>query len=118
MFEYFTDMYQDRLIPGKSLCSDNSQQQGIDRYSSGEASNIPAPVFLRQYYANSPDIYDESKVSKPLEGKSGDVSLGVHNFVIPEQTEHKDAAVDFALFISNPENQLAWGKEAPVIPSA
>ncbi|HLR02249.1 MAG TPA: sugar ABC transporter substrate-binding protein [Virgibacillus sp.] len=118
MFEYFTDMYQDGLIPDEALSRDNSQQQGIDRYSSGEVSIFPGPVFLRQYDANSPDIYDASKVSKPLEGKSGDVSLGVHNFVIPEQTEHKDAAVDFALFISNPENQLAWGKEAPVIPSA
>lgn len=118
MFEYFTEMYQDGLIPDEALSRNDSQQQGVDRYQSGEVSIFPGSVFLRQYEANAPDVYDASKVSKPIEGESEEVSLGVHNFVVPEQSEHQDAAVDFALFASNAKNQLDWGKEAPVIPSS
>ncbi|HLR68413.1 MAG TPA: extracellular solute-binding protein [Virgibacillus sp.] len=118
MFEYFTEMYEDDLIPDEALSRNDSQPQGVDRYQSGEVSIFPGSVFLRQYKANAPDIYDASKVSKPIEGESGEVSLSVHNLVVPKQSEHQDAAVDFSLFVSNAKNQLDWGKEAPVIPSS
>jgi putative chitobiose transport system substrate-binding protein len=39
------------------------------------------------------------------------------NLVIPRDTDKPDAAVKFALFVTNTENQLAFAKEANVLPS-
>lgn len=39
------------------------------------------------------------------------------NIVIPRDTKYPDAAVKFALFVTNDENQLAFAKQANVLPS-
>ncbi len=39
------------------------------------------------------------------------------NIVVPRETKHPDAAVKFALFVTNDENQLAFAKAANVLPS-
>ncbi len=39
------------------------------------------------------------------------------NVVIPKDTKNPDAAVKFALFLTNDQNQLAFAKAANVLPS-
>lgn len=39
------------------------------------------------------------------------------NLVIPRDSKNPDAAVKFALFVTNDENQLAFAKAANVLPS-
>jgi putative chitobiose transport system substrate-binding protein len=39
------------------------------------------------------------------------------NVVIPRDTKQPDAAVKFALFVTNDQNQLAFAKSANVLPS-
>ena len=39
------------------------------------------------------------------------------NLVIPKDTPRPDAAVNFALFVANPTNQLTFAKAANVLPS-
>lgn len=39
------------------------------------------------------------------------------NLVIPKRSKNPEIAVDFALFLTNPDNQLKFCKLAPVLPS-
>ena len=40
------------------------------------------------------------------------------NLAVPEASRQKPAAFEFAAFVSNAENQLAFAKQVPVLPSA
>ncbi|HCA95078.1 MAG TPA: ABC transporter substrate-binding protein, partial [Cyanobacteria bacterium UBA9226] len=44
-------------------------------------------------------------------------NVAVMNLVIPGNTEQPENALKFALFVTNSTNQLAFAKEANVLPS-
>lgn len=44
-------------------------------------------------------------------------NVAVMNLIIPKDTDKAEAALKFALFVTNPENQLTFAKEADVLPS-
>jgi putative chitobiose transport system substrate-binding protein len=52
-----------------------------------------------------------------ITGQANKKNVAVMNLVIPKDTDQPDAAVKFALFVTDPKNQLAFAKEANVLPS-
>lgn len=115
MFEYFTELYQDEVIP-HSLITDD-QRKGIDIYSSGEAAIFNEGMqFLTQIEANAPDIYENTKISTALVGDSGKVGLTTQGLVVPESSDYQEEAIELAMFITNAENTVAFAKETPVFP--
>ncbi|RMH65669.1 MAG: extracellular solute-binding protein, partial [Cyanobacteria bacterium J003] len=52
-----------------------------------------------------------------LTGETGKKNVAVMNLLVPRQSRHPELAVEFALFVTNDENQLAFAKEANVLPS-
>jgi len=115
-FKYFTELYQNDLIPREALTGD--QRATIDMYSSGQVGFFAGSNFITQIEKNAPDIYEQTFASQSITGKSDKVTLSVQNVVVPKQTEEKDAAVNFALFLTNAKNQLAFTKLVPILPSA
>jgi len=115
-FKYFTELYNNDLIPREALTGD--QRETIDMYSSGQVGFFAGSNFITQIKKNAPDIYDQTFASQSITGKSGKVTLSVQNVVVPNQTKHQDAAVKFALFLTNAKNQLAFTKLVPILPSA
>lgn len=115
-FEYFTEMFQNDLIPREAMTGD--QRETIDMYQSGEVGFFAGSNFITQIEENAPDVYDQTFASQSITGKSDKVTLSVQNVVVPNQTDHQDAAIDFALFLTNAENQLEFTKLVPILPSA
>ncbi|WP_051254987.1 ABC transporter substrate-binding protein [Pontibacillus marinus] len=115
-FKYFTELYKNDLIPREALTGD--QRETIDMYSSGQVGFFAGSNFITQIKKNAPDVYDQTFASQSITGKSGKVTLSVQNVVVPNQTKHQDAAVKFALFLTNAKNQLAFTKLVPILPSA
>ncbi|MGL5510844.1 MAG: sugar ABC transporter substrate-binding protein, partial [Microcoleaceae cyanobacterium] len=61
-----------------------------------------------------------AKVSQPapqITGDTGKKNVAVMNLVIPQGSDVPAPALKFALFVTNPTNQLAFAKEANVLPS-
>lgn len=113
VFEYFTDLYQDELIPKEALTEE--QREGIDMYSAGEVGIFAD--FLEDIKENAKDTYEVTKPIESLTGGDSDKSnISLQNLVIPEQTDHKDAAVKFAKFVTNDDNQLEFAKESGQLP--
>lgn len=115
-FQYWVDLFQQELIPPAVLTE--GHKGAIDYYQSGDVALMSSsPQSLEIVKTNAPDIAKVSVAAPPITGTTGKKNVAVMNLVIPKDTDKPDAALKFALFITNPENQLAFAKEANVLPS-
>ena len=113
----WVNLYADDYIPKESIVA--THQGAVDKFQSGSITFIViGPNFLRTIKANSAEIYKQVNVSPQIVGTSGKVDFSIMNFVVPIKSKHKKEAVDFAVFITNSKNQLAFSKITPTLPSS
>jgi putative chitobiose transport system substrate-binding protein len=115
-FQYWVDLYQQGLLPKESLTQ--GHQQGIQLYQAGETAMLSAGApFIDTIAKNAPQIAKVSAVAPQISGQTGKKGVAVMNLVIPRTTNKPDAAVKFALFITNATNQLAFAQASDTLPS-
>ncbi|HEY9804597.1 MAG TPA: sugar ABC transporter substrate-binding protein [Leptolyngbyaceae cyanobacterium] len=115
-FQYWVDLYKKGLLPKEVLTQ--GHRHAIDLYQSGETAFLASgPEFLKSIATNAPKIAQVSAIAPQLTGDTGKKNVAVMNIVVPRETKQPDAAVKFALFVTNDENQLAFAKAANVLPS-
>ncbi|MEA5575159.1 sugar ABC transporter substrate-binding protein [Anabaena sp. UHCC 0451] len=115
-FQYWVDLYKKGLLPKESLTQ--GHRHAIDLYQSGESAFLASgPEFLKTISNNAPEIAKASAIAPQITGDTNKKNVAVMNLVIPRATKNPDAAVKFALFVTNDENQLAFAKAANVLPS-
>lgn len=115
-FQYWVDLYQQDLLPPEVLTQ--GHRHAIDLYQSGEialvATGAESFSIIRK---NAPTIAEVSLTSPQITGKTGKKNVAVMNLVIPKNTDKPEEAVEFAAFVTNTTNQLAFAKAANVLPS-
>lgn len=74
------------------------------------------PQLFRQVRDLSPEVYEKSLAAPALVGEAGAQHANPMNITVAESSESKEAAIAFAKFVTNAENQLAFAKEASVLP--
>src|SRR5699024_6063842 len=109
--EYFSELYEEDLIPAESLSGE--QREDTEFYQSEEVA-FGTDFFISEIEENAPDVFDKTVPSQAITGDSGKKMMSVQNLVVPEQSEQQEAAIDFALFVANAENQVAFAKLTPV----
>ncbi|AFZ57541.1 sugar ABC transporter substrate-binding protein [Anabaena cylindrica FACHB-243] len=115
-FQYWVDLYKKGLLPKESLTQ--GHRHAVDLYQSGETALLASgPEFLKTISNNAPKIAQASAIAPQITGDTGKKNVAVMNIVIPRATKNPDAAVKFALFVTNDENQLEFAKAANVLPS-
>ncbi len=115
-FQYWVDLYRQGLLPKESLTQ--GHQQGIQLYQAGETAMLSAGApFIDTIAKNAPQIAKVSAVAPQISGQTGKKGVAVMNLVIPRTTNKPDAAVKFALFITNATNQLAFAQASDTLPS-
>ena len=115
-FQYWVDLYQQGLLPKESLTQ--GHQQGIQLYQAGETAMLSAGApFIDTIAKNAPQIAKVSAVAPQISGQTAKKGVAVMNLVIPRTTNKPDAAVKFALFITNATNQLAFAQASDTLPS-
>ncbi len=115
-FNYWVDLYKKGLLPKEALTQ--GHRHAIDLYQAGETAFLASgPEFLKTISNNAPKIAQASAIAPQLTGDTGKKNVAVMNLVIPRDSKNPDAAVKFALFVTNDENQLAFAKAANVLPS-
>jgi putative chitobiose transport system substrate-binding protein len=116
VFQYWVDLYKNGLLPQEVLTQ--GHRHGIELYQAGETALLATGgEFLKTIATNAPAIAKVSAVAPEITGKTGKKNVAVMNLVIPKDTDRADAALKFALFVTNSENQLAFAKAANVLPS-
>ncbi len=115
-FAYWVNLYKDGLLPREVLTQ--GHRQAIELYQAGETAILASGAeFLATIATNAPTIAQVSASAPQITGKTGKKNVAVMNLVIPKDTDQPEAAVKFALFVTNDRNQLTFAKAANVLPS-
>ena len=115
-FQYWVDLYKQGLLPKEALTQ--GHQQGIQLYQAGETAMLSAGApFIDTIAKNAPQIAKVSAVAPQISGQTGKKGVAVMNLVIPRSTKMSEAAVKFALFITDTSNQVAFAQASDTLPS-
>ncbi|MGC1218413.1 MAG: sugar ABC transporter substrate-binding protein [Phormidesmis sp.] len=116
VFQYWTDLYQQDLLPKEVLTQGHAQ--AIQLYQSGEVAILASGAEkLDTIATNAPEVSAATKVSPQISGSTGQKNVAAMDLVIPSATDVEAAALKFALYVTNDANQLAFAKDANVLPS-
>jgi putative chitobiose transport system substrate-binding protein len=116
-FAFWSDLYRRGLLPREVVSQ--GYRRAIELYQAGELAQVASgPDFLRNLQTNAPGIAASTGSWPPLTGPDGVANVAAMNLVVPKQTRLPREAIDFALFLSNASNQLAFAEEARVLPSS
>ena len=116
-FAFWTDLYRRGLLPREVVSQ--GYRRAIELYQSGDLALVATgPDFLRNLQTNAPGVAAVTAPSAPMTGSDGTANVAVMNLVVPKQSPVAAWAADFALFLTNANNQLRFANEARVLPSA
>lgn len=116
VFQYWTDLYRNDLLPKEVLTQ--GHRRAIELYQAGEVALLSTGAeFFPTIEANAHDIASVTGSVPQITGETGKQNVAVMNLVIPAATDAPEAAVDFALFLTNDVNQLSFAQAANVLPS-
>jgi putative chitobiose transport system substrate-binding protein len=89
-----------------------------ERYSAGQLGMlITGPQFLLRVKRDNPEVYAQTFVAAYPKGKGNTQHLATMAIAVPRASPNTQAAVDFALFVTNDDNQLAFSRQVVVFPS-
>jgi putative chitobiose transport system substrate-binding protein len=115
-FQYWVDLYKQGLLPKEILTQ--GHKQGMLLYQSGEIALLSAGApAVNDIAKNAPKIAQVSAIAPQISGQTGKISVAVMNMVVPRSTKNPEAAVKFALFVTNAANQLAFANGSDTLPS-
>ncbi|MGD1921113.1 MAG: ABC transporter substrate-binding protein, partial [Pleurocapsa sp.] len=115
-FQYWVDLYQQELLPPEALTQ--GHRYGIELYQIGELALLSSGAeFIDSINNNAPTVANVSGIAPQISGKTGKKSVAVMNLVIPRDTDKSEQALDYALYVTNTQNQLAFAQASSVLPS-
>ena len=116
LLELFKYLYQNDLIPKESVTQ--THREALEQFMSGQTAILVSGTnFLNTIKANAPEVYANLGIYPQLTSSNGKTDFSMMNLIIPKKSKNPKEAVDFALFITNNQNQLEFSKLAPVFPS-
>ncbi|MGW6690446.1 ABC transporter substrate-binding protein [Streptomyces sp. NPDC054961] len=113
--ERMKDLYDKGAMPKESLLTsaDINQLYGGGKIVFGPGS----PGFVRDIKQNAPQVYAQTRVANAVTGKLGHIGIYAQSLGIRKDTRHMDAAAEFARWVTNGPNQVAFSKKATIYPS-
>jgi putative chitobiose transport system substrate-binding protein len=115
-FQYWADLYKKGLIPPE--VTTEGHRHGVELYQSGQTALLSSsPEFLNTIATDAPDVAKASLAAPQITGSTGKKNVAVMNVVVPKDSDQPEAAVKFALYLTNSDNQLSFAKAANVLPS-
>lgn len=116
-FALWTDLYRRGLLPREVVSQ--GFQRAIELYQSGELAQVASGAeFLNTIQTNAPRVAAATEPFPPLVGADGAANVAVMNLAVSRQTSRPKEAVDLALYLTNPANQLRFARAAKVLPSS
>ena len=115
IFSAYRALYQQDLIPRESITQNH--QEALEKYMSGQLAFIQSGAnFLNIVKENAPQVFKHTDVAPQLTGSSNKYDVSVMNLIIPARAKHKEGALKFALFLTNPKNQIELAKLTSILP--
>ncbi|WP_330261354.1 ABC transporter substrate-binding protein [Streptomyces sp. NBC_00539] len=113
--ERMTSLYAKGAMPKESLLKsdDINQLYGAGKLVFGPGS----PGFVKDIKQNAPQVYATTRVAGAVTGQLGHIGIYAQSLGIRKDTPHPDAAAEFAKWVTNGPNQVAFSKKATIYPS-
>ncbi|MFF4650858.1 ABC transporter substrate-binding protein [Streptomyces sp. NPDC001380] len=110
------DAYKGGVFPKDSLTQNHSKE--TEAYQAGRIGLFPSgPNFLAVVKQNAADIAADTGVGPQITGPDGAVNMSVMGLMVPKSSKNRATALDFAKYLSNAQNQLAFSKIVTILPS-
>jgi putative chitobiose transport system substrate-binding protein len=105
------------IAPGATVKDDRNYPQTIDNQQVAFSANA-LPFNLKNIQKNAPDVYKKLKLAPAVTGTTGTYILpDQQTFAVPTGAKNPTFAAEFALYLTNAENQTAFCKLVPIYPS-
>lgn len=116
-FRTMQEMYDEGLISQQN--AEGSIGTAQELFMAENLSFVEGGItFLGAVENGAPEVYENSVAGSPLAEPGSPMNVAVMNLAVPANTENPAAAVAFAEFVLNAENQLEFSKMAgTVLPS-
>ncbi len=112
----YVDLFKRDMFPADTLR--RGYLGATERYAAGQlAMLVTGPEFLLRVRSDGPDVYRETLVARAPLGRGHVLDLPTMDLAVPLASRHRAEAVDFALFVTNDENQLAFSHDVVTFPS-
>lgn len=116
LIDKWVQLYKEGYLQSESIIKPGSTI--IEAYQSGQVAMVfTGPVFLKRVKDNAPAIYANTDVAPAVVGKTGKHELAAMSISVMNSSKHKKEAVDFAFYVTNSENQIAFSKIETTYPS-
>jgi len=116
-FAFWTDLYRRGLLPREVLSQ--GYRRAIELYQSGDLAQVASgPDFLSNLQTNAPGIAAVTAPFPALVGPDGRANVAMMTLGVPRRSPMATEALDFALFLTDADHQLAFAEEARVLPSS
>ena len=117
ILDEYRNLIDTDAVPRESLTDDVREM--IDRFSEGEVLLLQTgPQLFRLIEENNPDVFDSLFLTNAITGSANVRSIGgVQTVAVPAATEFPNAALAFAVFLTNPDTQTAFSREVPIYSS-
>jgi len=112
----YVDLFKHDMFPADTV--QRGYLGATERYAAGQLAMLTTgPQFLLRVRSDSPEIYRDTLVAPAPLGRGHVLDLPTMALTVPLASRHRAGAVDFALFVTNDENQLAFSHLVVIFPS-
>jgi putative chitobiose transport system substrate-binding protein len=112
----YVDLFKRGMFPDDTLR--RGYLGATERYAAGQLAMLTTgPQFLLRIRTDSPNVYQDTGVSPAPLGTGHVFDLPTMALAVPRGSRHQAEAVQFALFVADDENQLAFCHLVVIFPS-
>lgn len=114
LLQHYVDLYQDQGFTEESL---NALQTGeLDSFKTGELGWLPGSSYtMSELRETAPEVYESVAVAPAISNVAP--NMYIESLTINAESDNQATALAFAAFVTNPENQMEFAKQASVFPS-
>jgi putative chitobiose transport system substrate-binding protein len=116
--EKFVQAYKDGAIaPGAVVKDDRQLQQTLDNELTAHTGQAFS-TSINSWEKSAPNLIPKLKVVPAVTGKADKLAIkDFQLFIVPKKSKHPKEAAEFGLYVTSPENQLAFCKAVAIFPS-
>jgi putative chitobiose transport system substrate-binding protein len=112
----YVDLFKRDMFPADTL--ERGYLGATERYAAGQLGMLViGPEFLLRVRSDGADAYRDTAVAPMPVGRGRVIDLPTMDLAVPLASRHRAHAVDFALFMTDDENQLALAHVIVTFPS-
>ena len=116
VFSFYRDMYANGYTPRNVVTE--GHRKGVELFLSGQVAVISSGMqFLGSIRSNNPTVYRAVDIAPQMGVAGVKPNIAAMNLAVLQNSPNKPMAFTFAAFVTAPEQQMAFARRVPILPS-